>query len=291
LALLTVGIPAYNEERFIAETLESLVQQTFTDWKAIVSDNCSTDRTYDIIRKYADKDNRIESVRHRTNIGAVENFKYGLNLADTRYFVWLGSHDIFHKDYLRSAIEVLELQKDVVMVFPNSLMINENGVEIGMANSDIQTLGEDLRKRLSKVVRNLKLCTALHGVFRLDILKVLPFKSVIGSDQLMLFAAASYGHLYMLPITGIKRRQIKKETYWEKKERWKRNNVYFDFPNLNIHSFLALEYFKFILFHKQISLWLKIKVLRDIDRILFYRYKVNKNDLLKAFIKKVWYFS
>src|SRR4029077_14346748 len=70
---VSVGLTVYNGERFLAETLDSLVAQTFEDFELIVCDNASTDRTAEIVRDYAARDVRIRYVRNERNIGASGN--------------------------------------------------------------------------------------------------------------------------------------------------------------------------------------------------------------------------
>jgi glycosyltransferase involved in cell wall biosynthesis len=64
---LTVGMPVYNAERFIAKALDSFLDQTFTDFELLISDNASTDRTEEICRYYAARDQRIRYFRNAKN--------------------------------------------------------------------------------------------------------------------------------------------------------------------------------------------------------------------------------
>lgn len=64
LPFVTIGIPVYNEEKFVAETILSALNQTYKNIRIIISDNCSTDRTFEIAAKYAQVDGRIKLIRH-----------------------------------------------------------------------------------------------------------------------------------------------------------------------------------------------------------------------------------
>ncbi len=78
---VSIGLPVFNGERFVAEAIDSILAQTFTDFELIVSDNASTDRTEEICRQYAEKDERIRYVRNRENYGAAFNFNQTFHLS------------------------------------------------------------------------------------------------------------------------------------------------------------------------------------------------------------------
>ena len=66
---LSIGLPVYNGENFLAESIESLLGQSYEDFELIISDNASTDGTEDICRSYAQQDSRIRYIRQPHNIG------------------------------------------------------------------------------------------------------------------------------------------------------------------------------------------------------------------------------
>ena len=78
---VSVGMPVYNAERYLAGTLDTILAQSFRDFELIISDNGSTDRTARICRNYASHDTRIRYVRHEVNRGAAWNHNYVLSLA------------------------------------------------------------------------------------------------------------------------------------------------------------------------------------------------------------------
>ena len=85
---VSIGMPVYNAERFLAGTLDSIVAQSFRDFELIISDNGSTDRTASICRDYASRDCRIRYFRHEVNRGAAWNHNYVLGLAQGEFFKW-----------------------------------------------------------------------------------------------------------------------------------------------------------------------------------------------------------
>jgi len=76
LPLVSIGMPIYNEGKYIKHSLDCLVQQTYQNIEIIISDNCSSDNTNEICRGYADKYHHISYHRLLINTGIAENFRY-----------------------------------------------------------------------------------------------------------------------------------------------------------------------------------------------------------------------
>ena len=100
---LTVGIPTFNRARWLRETIESVLAQSFTNFRLIVSDNASEDDTPDVVRSFSDA--RIDYVRSERNVGAIENFNRLIELADTEFFVLLPDDDVLYPGHLAAAVE------------------------------------------------------------------------------------------------------------------------------------------------------------------------------------------
>jgi glycosyltransferase involved in cell wall biosynthesis len=84
--LVSLGLPVYNGEDFVAAALESVAVQTLSDYQLIICDNASTDATEDICRRYAAGDTRIQYIRNPVNLGAGPNFNLTFKYATGRYF-------------------------------------------------------------------------------------------------------------------------------------------------------------------------------------------------------------
>ena len=91
---MTIGVPVYNGERFLAECLDSLLSQTYRGFILLISDNASTDSTEEICQRYVKADSRVRYHRNETNIGLYGNFNLLLRMVRTRY-VKLASADDF----------------------------------------------------------------------------------------------------------------------------------------------------------------------------------------------------
>ena len=92
LPTVSIGMPVFNGAQYIREAIDSLLAQTFADFELIISDNASADATQEICEKYAEQDPRIRYVRQSKNIGAIANFKFVLDQARAKYFMW-AAHD------------------------------------------------------------------------------------------------------------------------------------------------------------------------------------------------------
>ncbi len=108
---VTVGIPTYNRSGLLKEAMESVLAQTFTDFRLLVSDNASEDDTAQVVRSFGD--DRIEYVRSDRNIGPEGNFRRVLELADTEFLLILPDDDLLYPDHLRAAVEVLDRHESV----------------------------------------------------------------------------------------------------------------------------------------------------------------------------------
>src|SRR4030065_2003444 len=92
---VSIGLPVYNGERYISETLDSLLSQTYKDFELIISDNASIDRTEHICLSYAEKDERIRFSRNPVNVGSAKNYRMSFELSHGEYFRWANYDDIF----------------------------------------------------------------------------------------------------------------------------------------------------------------------------------------------------
>lgn len=126
--LLSVCMPVYNGSAYIAESIESVLSQTYKDFRLIICDNGSTDNTYQIIKKYNDP--RIQYVQNEKNLGLVGNHHRCIELAETKYVNIWHDDDIMRPDNLERKIDVLEKNQNIGLVFSNVELIDEAGKEL-----------------------------------------------------------------------------------------------------------------------------------------------------------------
>lgn len=106
--LVSIGVPVYNGERFIRRALDDLLAQDYQNFELIISDNASTDDTWEICQEYAARDSRIKLYPNERHIGGRENFEAVLRLARGRYFMWAAVDDGWHATFVSTLVEELE---------------------------------------------------------------------------------------------------------------------------------------------------------------------------------------
>jgi len=167
---VSIGMPVYNGERHVAQALESLLGQTFTDFELIIADNASTDRTGDICRDFAARDPRIRYVRHTTNRGAVFNWNYVVEIARGEYFKWASGNDLCAPTLLERSVQVLDTEPQVVVAYGRTAYIDDDGAELGVYEHDVQVLDDRPSVRFERLCRELRANNAQSGLIRRDVL-------------------------------------------------------------------------------------------------------------------------
>ena len=105
--LVSVITPAYNCARTIGETIESVINQTVTDWEMLIVDDCSTDNTTDVVEEYASKDNRIRLIRMENNSGSAAARNTAIACAKGRYIALLDSDDMWKPEKLERQLKFM----------------------------------------------------------------------------------------------------------------------------------------------------------------------------------------
>lgn len=106
-SLVSIITPAHNCEKFITDTIESVIKQTYTEWELLIVDDCSTDNTKKIIKKYSQKDNRVKYIKLEFNSGAAIARNKALELSKGRYIAYLDADDIWKPEKLEKQIKFM----------------------------------------------------------------------------------------------------------------------------------------------------------------------------------------
>ena len=114
---VSLGIPIYNESLFLKDTIESLLNQSYTNLEIIAIDNCSSDNSYDILKKYSEKDRRLKVFRNDINIGLSNNFNLLIKKSEGKYFSWIGAHDVYDKFYVEKLLSKIIKDDKTSVVF------------------------------------------------------------------------------------------------------------------------------------------------------------------------------
>lgn len=102
--LVSIITPNYNCGRFIAQTIESVLAQTYSNWEMLIVDDCSTDNSVQVALSYAEKDQRIKVIRNEKNSGAAISRNKAIELAQGEFVAFLDSDDLWLPDKLEKQI-------------------------------------------------------------------------------------------------------------------------------------------------------------------------------------------
>ncbi|MNZ64055.1 putative glycosyltransferase EpsH [compost metagenome] len=190
-----VGVPVYNEEQYIEETIKSLKNQDMDGASYLISDNCSTDRTLEIIRDTVGHDDRFDVFQQHTNLGSFENFKFVFENTESEYFLWLGAHDYLSTDYLASAAKILDEDQSTSMACGLPYAVFNNKIS-GPTEGAIYEFSEGApAERYIRSVAGLTNCTVFHSLFRREALNSFDFRKVISCDHVIISHLLWHGKL------------------------------------------------------------------------------------------------
>lgn len=106
--LVSIITPAYNSEEFIGETIKSVLEQDYNNWEMIIVDDCSNDRTCEIVKSWQVKDNRIKLIRQKTNLGAASARNLALQNSKGRFIAYLDADDIWLSNKLSKQVQFMQ---------------------------------------------------------------------------------------------------------------------------------------------------------------------------------------
>ena len=197
---VSIGLPVYNGERYLAESLDSLLKQTFGDFDLIICDNASTDRTEALCRGYAERDRRIRYHRNPANLGAARNYRLAFELASADYFRWATHDDLAAPEHLARCVEALDRDPSVVLAYPKTKILDEWGAPVSEYEDGLHLPQPNATERFVELARRLKLCNPVYGLIRADALRrTALLRSYFGSDGLLLAELTLYGKFCEIP--------------------------------------------------------------------------------------------
>ena len=101
-------LATYNGEKYLREQLDSILNQSYTNFRLIISDDSSTDNTLEILKEYVEQDKRIIVYNQKNNLGVIKNFEFLLNKVENKYFMFCDQDDIWKTSKIEKSLEVIE---------------------------------------------------------------------------------------------------------------------------------------------------------------------------------------
>lgn len=198
---VSIGMPVFNGEHYLADAVGSLLAQSFRDFELIICDNASTDRTYAICRAFADRDPRVRYIRNPRNLGAGPNFDLCFHMATGTFFQWAAHDDMFAPDYLERTVAALQADPDAVLCTVGIIEIGQHGEVLRHYQTPLDaTTSSDPVKRLACVIHTRHQAENFFGLYRRRaLIGTSLVGSYSGSDRVLLAEMALRGRWVRLP--------------------------------------------------------------------------------------------
>ena len=196
---LTIGLPVYNGEKYVAESLEALLGQSFTDFELIISDNASTDSTGDICRSFEKQDSRVRYFRQPRNIGLSPNHNFVAEQAQSEFFKWASNDDLYARDLVERCIAALDKYPDVVLAHSWTAMVDETGAATKAFKYPLDTASQRAPERFRSLLFDSG-GDDDYGIIRTEILRRTAMKdSYHHADRTIVAELSLFGRFYQVP--------------------------------------------------------------------------------------------
>ncbi|WP_225865833.1 glycosyltransferase family 2 protein [Dyadobacter aurulentus] len=202
---ISIALCTYNGQDFLPEQLDSILNQSVTDWEIVVIDDCSTDQTWSILEKYAAADTRFRLYRNDENLGYNKNFEKALMHCKADLIAICDQDDIWHPDKLSTQIEAME---DHQLVYHDSEFIAHSGEKMHIRISDKFNFYRGNRPEPFIFLN----CASGHSIMMRSevVANAIPFPDNFHYDQWLAFVAASNGTIDYLKQPLVQYRQHRK---------------------------------------------------------------------------------
>lgn len=157
--LVEILMPTYNGEKYIKEQIDSILNQTYRNIKIIISDDCSTDNTTEVLKEYQKKDSRIEVFFQNNNLGVVKNIEFLLSKVSSDIFMLSDQDDYWLPKKVEKSVDTLKA-KNADILFTDLEVVNENLETLYSSFNEYMLLTRKIKKFI-----NTKELNYLYNVF------------------------------------------------------------------------------------------------------------------------------
>lgn len=124
---VSIVLPVYNGAATISEAIDSILRQTYSDFELIIVNDCSSDKTEDIVNEYAKKDSRILIINNTVNQKLPKSLNIGFEHANGVYYTWTSDDNMYKQEAIQKMVECLDADDSIGMVYTNYTVIDEKG--------------------------------------------------------------------------------------------------------------------------------------------------------------------
>lgn len=164
--LVTIGIASYNRPLTLGRTIDSVLNQSYTNVEILISDDCSPDQEIDnIIQYYCNKDSRVTYIKQEKNIGARKNYALLIEKASGEYFMWLADDDYISDNYIEEVINEFSTSHEYSLIGGEIFFINANKNE-KIRKKPCNLLDDNARDRFMKFLYTIETNSIYHSIFR-----------------------------------------------------------------------------------------------------------------------------
>ena len=128
---VSIVLPVYNGAEYVAQSIESVIAQTYQNWELIIVNDCSTDGTLEICNEFAQKDERIKVITNTNNLKLPNSLNVGFELATGDYFTWTSDDNMYRPEAIERLVNALIEDVELVMVYSDYTDIDSKGKDIG----------------------------------------------------------------------------------------------------------------------------------------------------------------
>jgi teichuronic acid biosynthesis glycosyltransferase TuaG len=169
--LVSIITPTYNSGLYIANTIEAILMQTYTNWELLITDDCSTDNSCEIIEIYKQKDSRIKLFRLNKNSGAAIVRNNSIQNAKGKYIAFCDSDDIWYKDKLEKQLCFMQ-KNNYAFTFSSYSLIDSNSKDLNKIIHAVKSI--DYNQYLKNTIigcLTVVIDKELVGDFRMPVIK------------------------------------------------------------------------------------------------------------------------
>ena len=181
--LVSIGLPLYNCEDRVEKVLSFFLNQSYKNIEIIVSDNFSTDKTSEIIKKKFGNNNKIKFYNQKANIGATKNFNFVLEKSNGKYFMWASYDDEWNLDYIKNGVKELEKNEDSITII-GITKIYDKKKNLRIKYSEKYELNGNKKERLTNFLKYNYGDHLIYGIHRLKIIKNIKFSTKFFSPEM-----------------------------------------------------------------------------------------------------------